>query len=364
MADKRNSNIEVLRIISIFIIILNHYSIYGGFEFENPLSFNAMTIQFLHMGGKLGVDIFIFISGWFTSQSKNFNIKRIVRLGLQVLFYSVILASTGLLLNTQSLKSTIRMLGAIPFGNWIFITSYFMLFCLSPFLNMLIRTMTKKQYLTILIFLGITWCIFPTFVQADFAMSNTAWYIYIYMLAGFLRKYQNTIPDKPKRWLALGTGSVGLIAVSEIILEILGKTVSPFFASHAEHFRSMNSILILSATVFLFLGFAQLPPKNSSVAEKIASTSLAVFILHDNGALRPVIWTKIFHTTEFSDSALLILHAFATATIIFAVGCAIDLIRQYTIEKAVLKPVFALTDSIESKYNEIIDRFCSETETR
>ena len=49
---KRHANIEILRILSIFIIIFNHYAIYGGFEFDNPLSANSFLVEFLHLGGK------------------------------------------------------------------------------------------------------------------------------------------------------------------------------------------------------------------------------------------------------------------------------------------------------------------------
>lgn len=356
MKAKRNSNIEILRIISVFFIILNHYSLYGGFKFENPLTVNAMTVQFLHLGGKIGVDMFIFISGWFMSTSKTFNLKRIVQLCVQVLFYSIILAAAGIFLKTLSPKDTIRMLAAIPFGNWIFITSYFMLFCLSPILNIIINNISKQRYFILLVFLGITWCIFPTFFKADFDMSNTSWYIYIYLVAGFLRKYESGIPKKPKIWIMVGVGSLLLIMFSEVILEIMGVYVAPIFGHHAEHFRSMNSVLVLITVVCTFIGVSQLNPRISNIIPKIASTSLAVFVLHDNGALRPLLWTEIFKTTSFAGSPFLILHALITASVIFAVGCLIDLLRQITIEKWTLKVFFPLVDKAEKKFYDLLDR--------
>lgn len=352
--SKRNANIELLRILSIFIIIFNHYAAYGGFEYDNPLSFNAFIIEFLHLGGKIGVDIFIFISGWFMSRSKNFNVRRIVKLCLQVLFYSIILAVAGRLLGTLSNSDTIRMLLAIPAGNWIFITSYFMLCCLSPIINIIINNISKKQYFTLLVFLAFTWMCVPTVLPIDFDMSNTSWYIFIYMLAGFLHKYEDDIDHKPRKLFALSFISLILIIISEIILEILGVYVADVFGEHAEHFRNMNSIFVVINAVSLFLGVSQLKPKSSNIIPKIASTSLAIFVLHDNRALRPKIWTEWFHTTKFASSHYLILHALATAITIFIIGMTIDLIRQATIEKWALKIVFPIVDKIENNYNRFL----------
>lgn len=358
----RNINIELLRIISVFIIIFNHYSIYGGFEYDNPLTLNAFIIEFLHLGGKIGVDIFIFISGWFMSTSTKFDVRRIIKLCLQVLFYSVILAALGNILNTLSKEDTVRMLGAIPFSNWIFITSYFMLFCLSPFLNIIIRNISKRQFVTLLIFLGVTWCVIPTFIPADFDMSNTSWYIYLYLLAGFMRKYEADLPKNPKKWLAIGLGSLFLILLSEVVLEFMGVYVAPVFGHHAEHFRNMNSILVLFTVVGVFMGIVQQKPRYNSVVPKIASTSLAVFILHDNRALRPVIWTKIFKTTSYADSHILIIHAFITAIIVFVVTGIIDLIRQYTIERWVMKLIDPIISKAEIKYKMFLDKHIGESE--
>lgn len=353
-SSKRNVNIEILRIVSIFIIIFNHYSIYGGFEFENPLSFNAFMIEFLHLGGKIGVDIFIFISGWFMSRSKKFDIKRIVRLCLQVLFYSIILAAAGRFLGTLSNSDTVRMLLAIPAGNWIFITSYFMLSCLSPVLNIIINNISKRQYFSLLAFLAFTWICVPTILPIDFDMSNTSWYIYIYMLAGFLRKYEDDIPKKPKMWFTIGIASLLIIILSEIVLEVMGVHVAAVFGEHAEHFRNMNSIFVVINVVGIFLGVSQLKPRTSDIIPKIASTSLAVFVLHDNRALRPLIWTDWFRTTKFNDSPFLVVHALLTAIVIFIIGMTIDLIRQATIEKLTLKFVFPIVDKIEKSYNRFL----------
>ena len=54
----------------------------------NSININRFVGQFLYIGGKLGVVIFVLISGYFLVDSK-FKIKKLLKLFLEVLFYSV-----------------------------------------------------------------------------------------------------------------------------------------------------------------------------------------------------------------------------------------------------------------------------------
>lgn len=84
----RNSNIELLRIISMLFIVMSHYSVHGNTIPEN-LSFgiNQVLLQISRVGG-LGVAIFVMISGYYLSSSK-FRISKIIQLEFQVLFYTI-----------------------------------------------------------------------------------------------------------------------------------------------------------------------------------------------------------------------------------------------------------------------------------
>ena len=58
---KRESNIELLRILSMFMIIGHHFSVHGKFIVEETSFINNIWIQLLFSGGKIGVNIFIII---------------------------------------------------------------------------------------------------------------------------------------------------------------------------------------------------------------------------------------------------------------------------------------------------------------
>lgn len=89
---KRQSNFELLRIISMILIIAHHYAIHGGFELsKQAFSAQLFFLQVLSYGGKLGVNLFVLISGYFlvTSRCK---LKKAVNLWMKVTVFSACIA--------------------------------------------------------------------------------------------------------------------------------------------------------------------------------------------------------------------------------------------------------------------------------
>lgn len=68
--QERNSNFEILRIISMIMIIAHHYAVHGFVSNDLEYSFNRYIVGILSLGGKLGNTIFILISGYFMVNSR------------------------------------------------------------------------------------------------------------------------------------------------------------------------------------------------------------------------------------------------------------------------------------------------------
>lgn len=65
----RMSNIEILRIISIIMIIMHHY-VLNTEAIYTEKSLNYYISHFFFIGGKLGVNVFVLISGYFLVNKK------------------------------------------------------------------------------------------------------------------------------------------------------------------------------------------------------------------------------------------------------------------------------------------------------
>ena len=90
MKKVRNSNIEILRIISMLMIVVSHWTVHNGVSNQTiEMSFNRLLLEWT-MLGNIGVIIYVMITGYFLGKSeKPFSIKKILRIWLQVLFYSL-----------------------------------------------------------------------------------------------------------------------------------------------------------------------------------------------------------------------------------------------------------------------------------
>lgn len=79
---QRNSSIELLRIIAMFMILAHHFIVHNGYDvLKLPLGPERIFLQLVMQGGgKVGVVIFFSISAWFfldKEQTIKSNLKRV-----------------------------------------------------------------------------------------------------------------------------------------------------------------------------------------------------------------------------------------------------------------------------------------------
>ena len=147
ISNSRSSNFEILRIIAIIMIIMHHYAIYSGFVWDYQLTINRVLVNIFQMFGKLGVCLFIIISGYFYDKSK-FKIKKFVALILQVFIYSIIGLTIGLITNSENLSviNIIKSIFPSTFGLYWFASCYFLIYIFSPFIKKIIENLSKKEF--------------------------------------------------------------------------------------------------------------------------------------------------------------------------------------------------------------------------
>lgn len=85
----RQSNFELLRIISMFLIVLGHVTFQTKFVYPRQAVLHNVSIQSLWIGGKLGVWEFTLISAYFLSRSR-FKIESLKKVWGVTLFYSIL----------------------------------------------------------------------------------------------------------------------------------------------------------------------------------------------------------------------------------------------------------------------------------
>lgn len=350
----RNSSIELLRILSILMIVFHHFAFHGGFQFENTdLSITRFWYNLIVMGGKLGVDIFIFISGYFLVTDNNglFNIKKTLRFWGQVFFYSVTIFAIFIFTGLKEINLTTIRQAFFPltYSTWWFASVYFILFLIHPFLNIFIHKLDKKSYQIMLIMFLLCGCIIPTFFESSFQGNNLTWFFIIYFLAGYIRLYGLSPKFTVKHYAILAVVSLLTIYILSTFLTLLG-TKYEYFSKRTGYFNGIEKLPVLIAAVCIFMLFSSIKIK-SNVINRIATTCFGVYLIHDHPFIRRFIWDTLFKNATYQNSLKLIPYSLIVVLSVYAVCAIIDFVRQHLFEKPFMKVV----DKKEEKYTKTIE---------
>ena len=139
---KRNPNLDLLRIVSMLLIIwlhsIDHHS--GVIEAADKAGgVIGLYIRVVFMLVQICVNCYVLISGYFLVKS-TFRLQKLVALWIEVVFYSFTIKLIFMLTGYTpfSAVSLVSCLVPVFTGRYWFITIYFGLYLISPFLNMTI----------------------------------------------------------------------------------------------------------------------------------------------------------------------------------------------------------------------------------
>lgn len=333
--EERNSAFEILRIIAIIFIIAHHFSIHGGFDFsglENSslILANKTWISFITQLGGVGVNLFVLISAFFLADNNKFKVKKILYILIEMIVFSLIISVIFLILNKASFSLAVIKSIAFPFGSstWWFMTSYILLYILSPFLNLGIKAMSKKMHFIFMILFIVIWSFLPTFLSLQYGFSKFGWFLTLHLIAAYFKKYNVSIKIKPLLGILLSAGIFVfwfLISFGFNLLFNSGNYLVWF------DLKDLNNFVQVSATLILFLSFKNLHIKSNNAINVIASTTLAIYLFHDHSNVRDFLWITLFKNNTYSTSPVLIPYSLGVILGVFAIGVAIGLFYKYTI---------------------------------
>lgn len=361
MQSKRQSKIELLRIVAMFLIVAHHFSVHGDFkESMSTLPFNnKLWLQFLQLGGKIGVDVFVIISGYFLISSKKIKLDKVLKFWLQLIFYSVLLYVVFVFIGSEPLSVLGIIKNSLPVlsSRWWFASTYFVLYILSPFLNRLLNSFNKREYQNFVSLLTILWCILPTLTNQAVQSNPLIWFIYLYALAGYIRLYGLLDSVRAKTCILLAVLTSMLTFLSAVIFDILGLKIN-FFSEHATYFFEMQKLPILITSVLLFLGFSRIDIGSNRVINIVASATFGVYLIHDNNYVRVFLWENLFKNASFAHSDYLIPYSILVIISVYIVCTLIELMRIYLIEKRYMPWLTRISEKIENKLKKLQDSIC------
>lgn len=332
----RNSNIEILRIISMLLIISHHYSVHGFEETKLYYSFNKYIVDVLFAGGKIGVSCFILISGYYMINSK-FTIKKLWKIIGEMFFYSFgVLLLFAFVITPNYKFSNVEIRKAILpyiYSAYGFLTCYIILMILAEYINIFIKNMSREILKKFIVITCLLWSFITFFFKANLYFSDMIWYVVLYCISAYIKLYINFNDALLKKnLLILVFSSISLILLI-IVFNIIGYYFNiSFFINNIRYLACINSPFVLIIAISLFIYFASKELYYNTYINELSKCTLGVYLLHDNYILRPYLWKIILKNEEYYYSKYLIIHSITSIFFIFVMCSIIDYIRIKVIE--------------------------------
>lgn len=334
---EREFNLELLRIVSMVMIITMHFLGHGRvLEAAGIMSPQFVFGWLLEALSFASVNCYVLISGYFLCRSK-ITMKKLLLIICHVLVYSAGIY-LGLVLTKQiefdGYKFLYTLLPILTRQYW-FATLYAGLYILSPILNKAIRGMTRQQMQISLVILASVFCILPNLVYFVDALSfgggeGVVWFVVLYFTGAYFQlHYQPNY--QMGRWIAAFFLIAGVLALSKLSLTMVYQwTAVRYYLEESGIFFRYNSILVYPASVALFLVFLNLRITNHRFKKFIAvfaPTTFGVYLIHDNQYLRKLLWDAVNAPSHMLE-IWFIPYAAAVIVLIFLVGSLIDRITM------------------------------------
>ena len=331
---KRNVSIDILRIMLALMVVTIHIGAPSTGHVINsvtwmPWKFFAYIMHYLSIPA---VNIYILISGYFSYKHLEYTniFKKAVSLWTVLLFYSLsgLLISyvvSGEHLDISTIKDRVFLLST---GEWWFMTNYFCLLFISPLLNIIISSFSKKTFIAFVLTASILFGVLPSLCEWKDAIGinygySLIWFIVLYLIGGGINRFAID------RRLRLGFWKyLGLYLLTTIFILAQDLFFSKVINCTGSAFVHYNSITILTQAIFLFLAFLNLKVncKFDKAIILISSLSMSVYIFHCQTDFEMMLW-NLTKPSKYADTLYLPLIYIAITLGVFCIACSIEYVR-------------------------------------
>ena len=282
--NERNSSFEILRIISMFFIILSHILFHtkslpklSAANFKRIINNRYIFLRIISNYGQLGDIIFAMISGFFSIKRTIFHYNKFIQIVAQVYFYHYLFLYISFKLQDiykdieplQQKRGSYYMPLFTSLGHW-FAQQYLVLLIFMPYIN--------KLLIIIFGFLS-----FIMTIDLEILCDNFAIYYNTYLWIKIQEEF-----------------SLGICSIYGVLSGI--------------------GFIILVKDINFY----------NKTINFISSSTFGIYLIHANKNISPFIYNAWLRTNDYNEDYFFIKY-FLKAFIIFIVCLLIDIVRRFTI---------------------------------
>ncbi len=342
------------------LIVAAHYVVYGA-SYDGTLSWRFMFMLLFGAWGKTGINCFVLITGYFMCKSQ-ITFKKFLKLVLEICFYSTAIYLVFVLAGHTTFSLKGLFLAAVPFARTrgsVFVTCYPIFYLSIPFLNALIRNISEKTHLRLVVISVAVFSIWASIPTFEMPHEYILWFPILYFIASYIRLYPKKIFNNTKFWGIAAAIALLLAIASVICMTLLAYQFNKLSNANIRYYPywfiyDSNKILALAVSIAAFLFFKNLKIPQSRFINAVAASTFGVLLLHDGcggGTIAQWLWYDVLKIVDvYHYSPYLVLHAVGSVLAVYIVCTFIDYLRIQLLEK----PFFRFYDKHYEKASEKI----------
>ncbi len=326
----RLSNMELLRILSMFAILMLHANL-NALLFPTatdvsatPLS--AFTRLFFGALTYGGVNVFVLISGWFGIHVR---LRSVAGFLFQCLFFS---AGTYLVClafgwSAWSLRGVADCFFFTPDGYW-FVKAYFMLYLFSPVLNVFVERVPRSVFRNVLLAAFVFQTLYSGLAPGGIDAANFFMrgysplsFFLLYLLARYVRLYRPRFSCLSRRADAAVSFLLALLLAVHAFGSLRFGIPAPFLL-----FKYTSPVVVASA-LFVVLYFSKFE-FHSRAVNGVALSCFAVYLFHcNNDVIAEYFLSTCRRLFASFDGVVYLFLTFAFLLSVFVVSVLADRLR-------------------------------------
>lgn len=340
---ERNSSFELMRIISMLMIVMGHFLIHGGILDNTTGAVHLIVCAILGIL-YMHVNSFVLVSGYFECTNK-MKLGKAIKLNNSVWFYTSIILLIFILFGLEVSKVTIlKAFLPISYNEYWFFSCYLILYLISPILNTVINNSDKRKMKLIIFTNFILLSVLPYITIGEFYQVSGGYSLYNFVLLYFIGAYIRKYPidknyfvkyfTKNSQRLLLFT-SVFIFAGINFLLFYFGSNIQALDNNlirqigniFTSGFACYNNPLLIIQSVCYFSLFTAFEFKSKFI-NKISGCTFGVYLISDNFYVRGWLY-KFLGLTKDHYSINILLNIVLYCLAVFIICILLEMIRQF-----------------------------------
>lgn len=339
---RRESGIELIKIIAILLIVISHVtqtlgSVNASFPPDYVIDLTLATrsarrfiLTVLRYFGQQGNYIFFVCSAWFLPDSRAAKGGKIAGMIADTWLVSMI-ALAAFLLCGISLPPTkiVKCVFPVIFANNWYVTCYLLFYAIHPALNLVIRSLDRRRFLAAVCVSGFLYFGICFLISGLLFNSSLVTFVVIYFFVAFLKIHApDFCGNRRLNWILLLSGII-LNTLLLLLTNLLGLHID-FFKNRLLVWCDQNPFLLMTAVGAMNLARGR--KFSSGAVNYVSGLSLLIYIIHENilvrEYLRPLVF--IWIQARFGYSRILG-WVFLYSAVLFAAALLLAVIYRETL---------------------------------